>query len=240
MGGFRGFPAKSRQTPVPNVFFSAVLPMIDDLGELKVALQLFSRLAWKKGYPRFVTMKEMSGDLDLMSGLALEGRDPTKALADGLRRCEERGTFLHLALERKDETEHLYFLNTDADRRAIERVERGEVDLGALPKVGVVAEPPERRSIYELYEENIGVLSPLIADDLKEAEDLYPYQWIVDAFREAVGLNRRRWRYIQRILENWQSEGKTDGEIGRRPPAAADAPAAAKPRGGYIVKRRRT
>ena len=146
---------------------------------------------------------------------------------------------MHLALERKDETEHLYFLNTDADRRAIERVERGEVDLGALPKVGVVADPPERRSIYELYEENIGVLSPLIADDLKEAEDLYPYPWIVDAFREAVRLNRRRWRYIQRILENWQSEGKSDGELGRGPQATTDAPAAAKPRGGYIVKRRR-
>jgi len=239
MGGFRGFPAKSRQTPVPNVFFSAVLPMIDGLDELKVTLQLFSRLGWKKGYPRFVTMKELSGDLDLMSGLALEGRDPSKALAEGLRRCEERGTFLHLSLERKDETEHLYFLNTDADRRAIQRVERGEVDVGALPKVGVVAEPPERRSIYELYEENIGVLSPLIADDLKEAEDLYPYQWIVEAFREAVRLNRRRWRYIQRILENWQSEGKSHGEFGGGPQATSGEPAAAKPRGGYIVKRRR-
>ena len=241
MAGFQGFPSKSsRQTPIPNLFFTAVLPLIDDLAELKVTLHLLWRLSWKKGYPRFVTLKELSGDLDLMSGLALDGKDPSQELALGLQRVIARETFLHLGLERASSTEHLYFLNTDADRRAIARVQSGEVDLGALPRVEAVPEPPEHRNIFGLYEENIGVLSPLIAEELKEAEELYPFPWIVEAFKEAARLNRRRWRYIQRILENWKVEGRPHGKPRRDTeeiPRGRQTPAI---RGGYIVKRRRS
>ncbi len=239
MADFQGFPSKaSRQTPIPNLFFTAVLPLIDDLAELKVTLQLIWKMSWKKGYPRFVTLKELAGDLDLMSGLALDGKDPSQELAVGLKRVIARGTFLHLGVEREEATEHLYFLNTDADRRAIVRVQDGQLDLGGLPKVEAVPEPPEHRDIYSLYEENVGVLSPLIAEDLKEAEELYPFPWIVEAFKEAARLNRRSWRYIQRILENWKAEGQPHGKLGRhteqvsgggRPPSST--------RGGYLVKR---
>ena len=239
MAGFQGFPAKSgRQTPILNLFFTAVLPLIDDLVELKVTLQLFWRLSWKKGYPRFVTLKELAGDLDVMSGLARDGKDPSQELARGLQRVIARGTFLHLGLEREDSTEHLYFLNTDAERRAIARVQRGEVDLGALPKVEAVPEPPEHRNIYGLYEENIGVLTPLIAEDLKEAEELYPFPWIVEAFKEAVRLNRRRWRYIQRILENWKAEGRPHGKPRRDTEEVPGGRQTSPGRGGYLVKRK--
>ena len=239
MAGFQGFPSKSgRQTPIPNLFFTAALPLIDDLTELKVTLHLFWRLSWKKGYPRFVTLKELAGDLDLMSGLALEGKDPSQELALGLERVIARETFLHLGLERQSSTDHLYFLNTDADRRAIARVQSGEVDLGAMPRVDAVPEPPEHRNIYALYEENIGVLSPLLAEELKEAEGLYPFPWIVEAFKEAVRLNRRRWRYIQRILENWKAEGRPHGKPWRDTEEVPGGRQAPSPRGGYLVKRR--
>ena len=239
MTGFRGFPTRTRQTPLPNVFFTEVLPFIDDLAELKVTLHLFWRLSWKKGPIRFVTLKELSGDLGLMSSFAAGGGDPPALLEDGLRRVLERGTFLHLALMRTDSTEHLYFLNADSDRRAIQRVQRGDVDLGAMPKVEALPEPPEHRNIYALYEENIGVLSPLIAEELKEAEERYPYPWIVEAFQEAVRLNRRRWRYIQRILENWTTEGRSDGKPWRGAEAVSPGERGQAGRGGYIVKRRR-
>jgi DNA replication protein len=240
MAAFEGFPSKSsRQTPIPNLFFTAVLPLIDDVVELKVALHLFWKLSWKKGYPRFVTLNELTGDLDLMSGLALEGRDPSQELARGLEQVVARGAYLHLGLERADSTEHLYFLNTDVDRRAIARIKRGEVDLGALPKVAAVTQPPEQRNIYGLYEENIGVLTPLIIEELKEAEELYPYPWIVEAFREAVRLNRRSWRYVQRILENWTAEGQPSGKHQRHPEEVPGGRQPPSSPGGYLVKRRR-
>jgi DnaD/phage-associated family protein len=65
-----------------------------------------------------------------------------------------------------------------------------------------------RDDIYNLYEQNIGVLTPLISDKLREAEKLYPADWIEYAFEQAVTYNRRSWAYISRILENWATEGR--------------------------------
>jgi DnaD/phage-associated family protein len=73
----------------------------------------------------------------------------------------------------------------------------------------------QRPNIFALYEQNIGPLTPLLAEELMEAEGRYPASWIEDAFREAVSLNKRSWRYALRILERWAAEGKTD-EASRR------------------------
>jgi DnaD/phage-associated family protein len=61
-------------------------------------------------------------------------------------------------------------------------------------------------------------VTPIIADRLVEAIERYPETWVEDAIEEAVAYNRRNWRYIQRILENWASEGRTD-EANRGGPA---------------------
>ena len=58
-------------------------------------------------------------------------------------------------------------------------------------------------------------LTPLIADELRQAEKEYPAEWIEDAFREAVSLNKRSWKYIRAILERWRVDGRGD-EAGRR------------------------
>jgi DnaD/phage-associated family protein len=70
-------------------------------------------------------------------------------------------------------------------------------------------------NIFTLYEQNIGMITPMIAEELKEAEKLYPPLWIEEAFKEAVTLNKRSWKYIARILERWTSEGKDSGEYKR-------------------------
>ena len=69
-----------------------------------------------------------------------------------------------------------------------------------------------RDNIFALYEQNIGVITPMIVEELKEAGRLYPEEWIKQAFKEAVVLNKRSWRYISRILEHWASEGKECGK----------------------------
>ena len=48
----------------------------------------------------------------------------------------------------------------------------------------------------------------LIADQIARAIEEYPDDWIEDAFEEAVAYNRRSWRYVSRILENWTTEGR--------------------------------
>jgi DnaD/phage-associated family protein len=71
--------------------------------------------------------------------------------------------------------------------------------------------PTERPNIFILYEQNIGLLQPIIAEELEEAERTYPQEWIEEAFRIAVERNVRNWKYVRRILERWATEGKDEG-----------------------------
>jgi DnaD/phage-associated family protein len=59
------------------------------------------------------------------------------------------------------------------------------------------------------------MLTPMIAEELREAEKLYPETWISDAIKEAVFRNKRNIRYIIKILERWSAEGKSDGTYRR-------------------------
>ena len=213
MNSFSGFPAgKVRFTSVPNLFFSELLPAIDDLAELKVTLHIFWLLSQKKGYPRYVSFKELSGDGALLDGLKSLGQEAGESLREGLERAVARGPLLHLAVEQDGKQDELYFMNTDQGRQTVEKIRGGQLDLGltVLP-----AEPPlevERPNIFVLYEQNIGLLQPLIAEQLKDAEQTYPGEWIEEAFQIAVERNKRNWAYVRAILERWATEGKDDGK----------------------------
>jgi len=63
-------------------------------------------------------------------------------------------------------------------------------------------------NLFRLYEENIGPITPLMADELKDAEKEYPFAWLEEAIQIAVVNNVRRWRYIQAILKSWKEEGR--------------------------------
>jgi len=235
MKAFSGFPARTKFTPIPNVFFSAVLPDIDDLAEFKVTLHVFWAVYQKRGYPRFVTYRELLADPDLMKGLG-GGESRTEELRRGLDLAVSRGTLLHLSLERAGVIEDLYCVNTEADRQAVARIRSGELDLGGLVKSEPCPAAQEQPNIFALYEQNIGLLSPMVAEELREAEKAYPASWIQDAFKEAVDLNKRSWRYIQRILERWAAEGRDDGEHRRHSEADGD-PEEYRRRYGHLLKR---
>lgn len=212
MEQFKGFPAKSQFTAVPNVFFSALLPQMSDIAELKTTLHIFQTLYAKRGYPRFTSYRELMSHKSLMSGLKETGKAPEEALRKALEAAARRGTILHLALDRDGKPEDIYLLNTESDRQALAKIKSGELKLNGLePKEPALVEEEERPNIFTLYEQNIGMLSPVIADNLRDALKLYPESWIRDAIKEAVALNKRSWRYIEKILENWTAEGRDDG-----------------------------
>lgn len=232
---FDGFPAKARFTPIPDLFFSKVLPDIEHLAELKATLHIFWVLYRKQGYPRFVTLSELLADPVLVKSIGGEG-PPADMLRRSLEQAVSRGTLLHLALERDGNIDDLYFVNSEADRRTVARIESGELKIGAVVRSEPCPRVPERPNIFALYEQNIGLLSPIIAEELKEAEKLYPATWIEDAFKEAVNLNKRSWRYIARILERWAAEGKDDGEPERDSKADASYKEFLR-RYGHLLKR---
>jgi len=238
MKQFAGFPARMEFTPVPNILFSAVLPEIDDIAELKTVLYIIKALYSKKGHIRFVTAGELAGDTGLMKGLKGAGESPEEGLAQALAQAVKRGILLHLAVEKDGASEDIYFLNTAANQQNIAKIRSGELVPEGI-KAGVplpvaVEEPPD---IFSLYEQNIGVLTPMIAEELREAVKLYPQTWIGDAIKEAVSLNKRSWRYIARILEKWSAEGRGDGAYRRDFTQKADPNRYVKGKYGHMVNR---
>ena len=162
-----------------------------------------------------MTRKELEADAVLVKSLArICGRDGAEALTEGLARAAARGTLLRASVSGRGSVEDIYLLNTPRNRKALETMPgAGWVFDQPLPPGDASITP----NIFSLYEQNIGSITPLIADDLKEAEERYPPTWLHDAFREAVELNKRSWRYIERILRRWEAEGRDNEEPERDP-----------------------
>ncbi len=218
---FAGFPAGARATVIPNLFFSAVLGEIEDPAELVVSCYLFFALGRRRGYPRFMTREDLLAEAPLRRAAArLEG-GAEEVIRRGLEAAVNRGTVLRARttpVKVSESAVELYLIHTEAAREALLSGRLAGIELSPAPEPLPDDLPP---SIYALYEENIGTISPLIAHELREAEASYPPGWIVAAFREAVAMNKRNWRYIARILERWRAEGRTDATAGRDLPGAA-------------------
>jgi DnaD/phage-associated family protein len=192
--------------PVPDSFFTQAVPKIRDLAELKIVLYTAYLILRKPDHPQFVTYKELKAESCRLSAELGE-----ETLRQTLDSAVEHGTLLHSTLNINGMLEDVYSLTVDSRQ-------------------------PPTINIFAIYEQNIGMLTPMIAEELKEAEKLYPPQWIEEAFKEAVTLNKRSWRYVARILERWASEGKDSGEYRRD--IKKDGPDKyIKGRYGHLVKR---
>jgi DNA replication protein len=199
---FAGFPAgKTRLTPIPAQFFSELLPEIDHLGELKVCLYAMWFMDRLEEAVRYITYADFEADELLTAGLGAGG------LANALERAVQRGTLLRVLPPGGPLQEAVYFINSPRGRAAVQAVERGEWSPPGRPHPAVSLEL-ERPNIFRLYEQNIGPLTPLIAETLQDAEQNYPQAWFEEAFKIAVEKNVRKWNYIQAILKSWQEEGR--------------------------------
>lgn len=208
---------------------------MDSLEEVKLVLHIFFLLSQKSSNPKFVTYAELLADKNLLEGIA--GKEaPDELLRVALKSAVERGLLLHTALDGEVEREDLYFVNTKANQRIVSDLRSGEFCLGDTLTVEL-EKAEDRLNIFALYEQNIGLLTPMIAEELKEAEKVYPVSWIEEAFKEAVDLNKRNWRYISRILENWHSEGKESGKFRRHFKEEKDPDRYIKGKYGHIVRR---
>lgn len=186
MSTFKGFTDSETFTPLPDSFFRQLLGKIDDADELKVTLHALWRIGNMEGRVHMLPEKDFAALVP----------DPLPAL----EKAVARGTLIGVELE----TAVCYFLNSPRGRAAAEALRTGTLSPDSL----VVPAPPlERPNIFKLYEENIGPLTPLIADTLKDAEQTYPPEWVVEALEVAVKSNKRNWKYVEAILRRWKEEG---------------------------------
>ena len=219
---FEGFSKHTgKATPLPSAFFSDLLPLIDDLAELKVTLFCFWALYQKEGRFRYLRRRDFAGDEALMRGLAVAepDSDAGTTLDEALARACERGSILCADIQTGQTTDQLFFFNTPLGRVAVEQIEAG----AWRPADGdnPIEILPERPNAFRLYEDNIGPLTPMIADALKDAQQEYPGHWLEEAMRVAVESNARSWRYILAVLERWRAEGRSR-EATEKPVQPAD------------------
>ena len=157
----------------------------------------------------------------LQSLTADDLRPSLTILEDALERAVARNTLLRLEItidgeeisdSNRTQPEQLiddwYFMNTVKGRQTLALIRQGRLNevLAALPDEARLK--VDRPVIFVLYEQNVGILSPMIADQLKDMEKTYPPQWITEAFEIAVSRNARNLKYIQAILKRWEIDGR--------------------------------
>jgi len=193
MKTFKGFTDSESFTQLPDTFFHQLLNQIDDAAELKVTLYFLWR-AEHMDSP-FRALQESGFEAKELGLSADEVRL-------GLEKAVKRGSIL----PSQHEADVFYFLNSPRGRVAAEAFANGQLREPA--GAGINSMPFERPNIFRLYEENIGPLTPLIADALKDAEETYSAEWIADTIDLAVRNNKRSWKYCEAILKRWKEEGR--------------------------------
>lgn len=209
MRSFAGFSnADDRAIPVPLEFFTHLLSKIEDLGVLKVTLYVFWHISHQESRIRYVRQQDFIEDKLFISGFPGNFQEKEKAVKDSLLKAVEQGILIATNETTASET-RVFFLNSKEGRAALNAYQK-QFWTNEQGTAQVIALDAERPNIFRLYEENIGPLTPLIAETLRDAEETYSVEWIRDAIIAAVKNNVRRWKYVEAILNRWKEEGRNE------------------------------
>ena len=200
MRTFRGFTQAESFTRFPDSIFSNLLREVDSLEELKVVLAA----VW--------LTEHMEGSAGTLGAAEFDPKElglTAVQVHAGISRAVEHGVLLASG----EGIEQRYALNSA----------RGRASMGLATEAGVsskMTSPRFERNVFKLYEENIGPLTPLIADALKGAEADYSEAWVAEAIQVAVANNKRSWAYCEAILRRWKDEGRAEKQNRRDDKAA--------------------
>ncbi len=210
MRDFNGFLDDSaRMVPVPSQFFSELLGLIDDLNELRVTLFCMGFIGQSGDYANCILTQDFVSDSRFMASLGNTPQEASASLQDGLDKAEQRGSLLRIAGANTPSQQTYYFLNTPRGRSSAQALKSGEASPSNAS--AVINAAKKKPNLFALYEANIGALTPMIAETLKDAEKNYPAEWVEEAMIIAVQNNIRRWRYVEAILKSWKEEGRHGG-----------------------------
>jgi DnaD/phage-associated family protein len=197
---FKGFPENDPAfTQIPEAFFTQLLEQINDLDQLRLLLYLFWQSGQYHDQVHYWRWGDLLADPALLNMLGSENR-----LQLALQELMAQDVVIRAEIEYLAET--YYFLNTPQGRAAVVAIETGEWHSPQQDRQPAHL-PDQTPNIFQLYEENIGVITPLMSEILKEDERTYPAPWIREAIQIAVTRNVRTWNYVQAILKRWHKEG---------------------------------
>jgi DNA replication protein len=185
-------------SPIPDLFFRRLLKEITALDELKVTLYALWRIEHMEGAFRALNEADFDArDIGLSAAEVRSGLDAAE------KRCS--------LLRSQHDGQVCYFLNSPQGQAAAQVFAQS----GWPKSTSIGSAPLERPNVFRLYEENIGPLTPLIADALIDAEATYTAEWVADAIELAVKHNKRSWKYSEAILKRWKEEGRAEKQSGR-------------------------
>lgn len=205
-------------TQVPNDFFP-LIPEMDE-AELRVTLVMIRETF---GYHRS-DFRMGINKLAAASGLSRNG---TKA---GAEAAENRGTFCRVnpdgigsaewelvvnhplvsTVSTSDETSH----SDQGGGQSMTRVwsasdqQSGIKESNKEKEKNTTTTPTPNNFI--LYESNIGPLTPMISEAIKDAEQTYSPEWLERAILEAAKSNVRKMKYIEAILQGYAQRGSPE------------------------------
>ncbi len=197
---FEGFNvSEDALTSIPADFFRTVMPALQDANLIKLCLYVLWKADMVGDYQISFTVEDLLLDKIFIDGLTGGTNDQFSLVNALLQQAVEN----HILLEWHSDQQKIskYFINCAAGQAA-----RDQASMGA--RSSQITLDQIKPNIYKIYEENIGPLTPMIADTLRDAEGTYPAQWIKEAIEIAVENNVRRWRYVESILDRWKKEGR--------------------------------
>lgn len=217
-------------TQTPNELFDSLLKNMG-YAELKIVLAVI-RITF--GYHREgEEVKATLSQMQRMTGLS------RPAVLAGAQKAEDSG----LIEKRFSETGELLWMVKllyqdgkatlpEAVKQVYHPIPIKETEKKGKETVTAAAAPPRvSPEVLEVYQNNIGLPTPVILDDLEQAERTYSAAWVVEALKETARARVKRFAYTQKILANWQANGyKADRPEQKRTTSAAE------PRGFQAVR----
>jgi len=194
-----------RMVNVPEAFVTELLPILQNPQEIKLFIYALWAVQQMEGEVRVLSLKNLKTDSQLATLLNVSQEELPTTLLPILEQAVEHKALLEIIPQ--GEMDRYYLVNTTRGQAAVSAFIQGKwaPRADSLQTTPLHLAQPE---VFKLYEENIGLLTPLLAEQLKLALDEYPAEWVAEAINEAVKNNVRRWAYIQRILENWRERGR--------------------------------
>jgi DNA replication protein len=208
-----GFPRGVQFTPVPNPLLASLLQEIDSLDELKVVLRTIHGLHKQRKVPASISFSELYSDRTVAAMLSASGSELEGLVDSAIESASDRGILLVLD---GGNGQNSIYLNTEPVKRALVRqgIDISNKSANASAKAAetwpdAVAALPKQDAVT-FYEQNIGAMTPIVADNLHAALEEHPEDEVRLAIRKAAEANARSWNYIAAILRRWATEGRPE------------------------------
>jgi DnaD/phage-associated family protein len=168
----------------------------------------YGAFAYQYGYTKNQVREAMTY-LEIKKLIDLDFRHPT---IEG----RKLGNVLYIGLNAdtlQEITNPLSTLNETGYQQIIGDPPQFKVDTNTETPTETTPEITQEEAVnplFNLFMNNVSMITPLIADAIEKAEKDYTPAWVKEAIQIAGKNGAKSWRYCESILERWKRDGKSE------------------------------